>query len=51
MIPRIPRSFTHLMRLECYAFNRWRRTLSPLWLRLGAACNRAVKDHPEYRGV
>jgi hypothetical protein len=45
------RSYDQLMRLECYAYRRWLRSFAPFWLRLGAACNRAVKAHAEYRGV
>lgn len=45
------RTFDRLLSLECYAYGRWVRTASPVWRRLAVACNRAVKSHPEYRGV
>lgn len=44
------RTYERLMALEIYAHTRWVRTLSEFWHRLAAACNRAVKAHPEYRG-
>ena len=45
------RSFNRLVDMECYAYTRWLRGMSEFWHRLAAACNRAVKAHPEYRGV
>jgi len=45
------RSFERLMELECYAYNRWLRHFSNFWYRLAKACNRAVRAHPDYRGV
>ncbi len=45
------RTYDRLMQLECYAYGRWLKSFSTYWYRLGAACNRAVKAHPEYRGV
>lgn len=45
------RSYDRLAQLEQYTYGRWLRTLSPVWHRLGAACNAAVKAHPQYRGA
>lgn len=45
------RTIDRLMTLEIYAYRRWLVAFSPFWRGLAAACNRAVKQHGEYRGV
>jgi hypothetical protein len=43
------RTLEHLMRLECYAYERWIKRRSNFWYRLCVACNKAMKAHPDFR--
>ncbi len=47
------RTVERLQRLEVYAYRRWQASghASAFWYNLTAACNRAVKAHPDYRGL
>jgi hypothetical protein len=45
------RDYARLLQLEFYAYLRWRKSGSVWAYRLAVACTRAVKAHPEYRGV
>lgn len=45
------RTIERLMQLECFAYRRWLSSFSAVAYRLAKACNRAVKDRAEYRGV